>query len=47
MASMKEKLPEWIGDTFRQENPASLNNKQIMQALKEVRLILYWKKFDV
>jgi Rad3-related DNA helicase len=36
MASMKEKLPEWIGDTFRQENAANFSNKQIMQTLKEV-----------
>lgn len=36
MASMKEKLPQWIGDTFRQENSACFDNKKIMQTLKEV-----------
>ena len=33
MASLKEKLPQWIGDSFRQENPSSFNNKQVMETL--------------
>ena len=36
MASLKEKLPDWIGESFRQENSASFDNKTIMEALVQV-----------
>lgn len=37
MASLKEKLPQWIGDSFKQENSQNFDNKKIMQSLVEVR----------
>jgi chromosome transmission fidelity protein 1 len=33
LASLKEKLPQWIGDSFRQENSATFRNKEIMETI--------------
>ncbi len=36
MSAMKEKLPQWIGDSFRQES-STFNHESIVKTLNEVR----------
>ena len=37
LASLKEKLPQYIGDSFKQENSASFKNSDIMDTLVKVK----------
>ena len=44
MTSLKEKLPHWIGDSFKQEHHSSFNNKKITELLTQVdrlHLLIY------
>jgi hypothetical protein len=41
LSSLLDKLPQWIGDSFKQENPSTFTNKQIMESLVKVSCVFF------